>query len=46
MKGQGFWSERSEGYWGDIVSSPYFSFGVDVDARIIDNDKKALAEAV
>ena len=36
-----------KGYWGDIVSSPYFSFGVDVDARIIDNnDKKALAEAV
>ena len=36
-----------KGFWGDIVSSPYFSFGIDVDARIVDkNDKKALAEAI
>ena len=36
-----------KGYWGDIVSSPYFSFGVDVDSRIVDTtDRKALSEAV
>jgi dynein assembly factor 3 len=36
-----------KGYWGDIVSSPYFSFGVDVDSRIVDStDKKALSDAV